>query len=146
MVSSRDRRSQGPGSGQVTDSADTYVTTSDATGPYGPAMENTAGLKTVSMGIENGRVFGHRKCQGPAIPVSPTGGETCGLSERETGPGRVSGVLCLCQGPGDRSLPPAKARGIRGQDTVERHAGLDPVMEKDRPMGAGKPGQPTAAE
>ena len=34
-----------------------------------------------------------------------------------------------CQGPGNGS-PPGKARGFRGQETVERHDGLDVVMEK----------------
>ena len=34
-----------------------------------------------------------------------------------------------CQGPGNASLP-GKARGFRGQETVERHGGFDVVMEK----------------
>ena len=34
-----------------------------------------------------------------------------------------------CQGPGTPSLP-GKARGFRGQETVERHGGFDGVMEK----------------
>ena len=38
------------------------------------------------------------------------------------------GVLA-CQAPGNGSLP-GKARGFRGQDTVERHGGFDVVMEK----------------
>ena len=38
------------------------------------------------------------------------------------------GVLA-CQGPGNRSLP-RKARGYRGQETVERHGRFDVVMEK----------------
>ena len=38
------------------------------------------------------------------------------------------GVLA-CQGPGNGSRP-GKARGFRGQDTVERHGGFDVVMEK----------------
>ena len=38
------------------------------------------------------------------------------------------GVL-LCQGVRKSSLP-GKARGFRGQDTVERHDGLDVVMKK----------------
>jgi len=38
------------------------------------------------------------------------------------------GVLA-CQGPENPSLP-GKARGFRGQDTVERHGGFDVVMEK----------------
>ena len=38
------------------------------------------------------------------------------------------GVL-VCQGVRKSSLP-GKARGFRGQDTVERHDGLDVVMEK----------------
>ena len=38
------------------------------------------------------------------------------------------GVL-VCKGPGNRSLP-GKARGFRGQDTVERHGGFDVIMEK----------------
>ena len=35
------------------------------------------------------------------------------------------GVLA-CHGPGNPSLP-GKARGFRGQDTVERHGGFDGV-------------------
>ena len=38
------------------------------------------------------------------------------------------GVLA-CQRPGNGNLP-GKARGFRGQDTVERHDGLSVVMEK----------------
>ena len=34
-----------------------------------------------------------------------------------------------CQGPGNRSLP-GKARGFRGQDTVDCHGGFDVVMEE----------------
>ena len=34
-----------------------------------------------------------------------------------------------CQPPGNGS-PPGKAQGFRGQDTVERHDGLDVIMEK----------------
>ena len=65
---------------------------------------------------------------GPAIPVSPQPARPA-VSERETGPGRVPG--CSAMSGAWRSQPaPAKARGITGQDTVERHAGLDPVMEK----------------
>ena len=35
----------------------------------------------------------------------------------------------VCQGVRESSLP-GKARGFRGQDTVERHDGLSVVMEK----------------
>ena len=38
------------------------------------------------------------------------------------------GVL-VCQGPGNRSLP-GKARGFRGQDTVERHGGFSAAVKK----------------
>jgi len=38
------------------------------------------------------------------------------------------GVLA-CHGPGNPSLP-GKARGFRGQDTVERHGSFGVVMEK----------------
>ena len=38
------------------------------------------------------------------------------------------GVLA-CQEPGNPSLP-GKARGFRGQETVEGHGGFDAVMEK----------------
>ena len=38
------------------------------------------------------------------------------------------GVLA-CQGPGNRSLP-GKARGFRGQDTVERHGGFSAAAVK----------------
>ena len=62
------------------------------------------------------------------VPVSPQAARPA-VSERETGPGRVPG----CSGmPGAwKSQPaPGKAHGRREQDTVERHGGLDVVMEK----------------
>ena len=73
----------------------------------------------------------------PAIPVSP---QTAGpaVPERESGPGGVSGCSAM---PGAWKSQPApdNARGIRVQDTVERHAGLDVVMEKIDPWGAENP-------
>ena len=36
----------------------------------------------------------------------------------------------LCQGPGNRSLSPAELAESGGQDTVERHCGLDVLKEK----------------
>ncbi len=62
------------------------------------------------------------------IPASPQAARPA-VSERGIGPGGVSGCSAM---PGAwRSQPaPGKARGIRGQDTVERHGGLDVVMEK----------------
>ena len=35
----------------------------------------------------------------------------------------------VCQGPGNGSLP-GKARGFRGQDTVERHGGFSAAVKK----------------
>ena len=88
---------------------------------------NTAGPKTVSMGIENGRVLGTESVRA-GHSGSPQAARPA-VSERETGPGRVPGCSAM---PGAwRSQPaPGKARGITGQDTVERHGGLDVVMEK----------------
>ena len=43
-------------------------------------------------------------------------------------PEAFRGVL-VCQGVRKSSLP-GKARGFRGHDTVERHGGLNVVMEK----------------
>ena len=68
------------------------------------------------------------KVSGPAIPVSPQAARPA-VSERETGPGRVPG----CSGmPGSEKVQPARqsCRIQGGQDTVERHAGLDAVTEK----------------
>ena len=65
---------------------------------------------------------------GPTIPVSPQAAGPA-VPEREIGAGGVPG----CSGmPGAWKLQPApgKARGFRGQDTVERHDGLSVVMEK----------------
>ena len=62
----------------------------------------------------------------PTIPVSPQAARPA-VSEREIGAGGVPG----CSGRGlEIAAAPGKARGFRGQDTVERHAGLDVVMEK----------------
>ena len=62
------------------------------------------------------------------IPVSPQAARPA-VSERETGTGRVPGCSAM---PGAwKSQPaPGKAHGRREQDTVERHGGLDVVMEK----------------
>ena len=64
----------------------------------------------------------------PTIPVFPQAARPA-VSERETGPGRVPGCSSM---PGAwKSQPaPGKAHGRREQDTVERHGGLDVVMEK----------------
>ena len=62
------------------------------------------------------------------IPVSPQAARPA-VSERDIGAGGVPG----CSGmPGAwKSQPaPGKARGFRGQDTVEGHGGFDVVMEK----------------
>ena len=63
-----------------------------------------------------------------ATPVSP---QTAGpaVPERGIGPGGVSGCSAV---PGSEKVEPARqsSRIQGGQDTVERHAGLDPVMEK----------------
>ena len=64
----------------------------------------------------------------PTIPASPQAARPA-VSEREIGAGSVPG----CSGmPGAwKSQPaPGKARGFRGQDTVEGHGGLDVVIEK----------------
>ena len=65
---------------------------------------------------------------GPAIPVSP---QTAGppVPERGIGPGGVSGCSAM---PGSEKVQPARQswRFQGGQDTIERHAGLDVVMEK----------------
>ncbi len=58
------------------------------------------------MGIENGRVFGHRKCQGPSVARGGSG----------------------ATGVGQRWSRPDLAEADR--DTVERHGSLDVVMEK----------------
>ena len=68
------------------------------------------------------------KASGPAIPVSPQAARPA-VSERETGPGRVPG----CSGmPGSEKVQPARQswQSQGSQDTVERHGGLDVVMEK----------------
>ena len=73
MVSSRDRLSQGPGSGQVT----AYQILMDDIGCHWTVWAghgNTAGLKTVSMGIENGRVLGTESVRAGHSGF-PTGGE-----------------------------------------------------------------------
>ena len=62
------------------------------------------------------------------IPASPQAARPA-VSERKIGAGGVPG----CSGmPGVRKSQPApgKARGFRGQDTVEGHGGFDVVMEK----------------
>jgi len=69
-----------------------------------------------------------RSLSEPAIPVSPQAAGPA-VPETEIGAGGVPG----CSGmPGAwKSQPvPGKARGFRGQDTVERHDGLGVVMEK----------------
>jgi len=58
-----------------------------------------------------------------AIPVSLQAAGPA-VPETEIGAG---GVL-VCQALGNRSLP-GKARGFRGQDTVERHGGFDVLIE-----------------
>ena len=63
-----------------------------------------------------------------AIPVSPQAARPA-VSEREIGPGGVSGCTGM---PGSEKVQPARqsSRIQGGQDTVERHAGLDAVTEK----------------
>ena len=76
---------------------------------------------------------------GPAIPVSPQAARPA-VSERGIGAGGVSG----CSGmPGSEKVQPARqsSRIQGGQDTVERHAGLDPLMEK---INQSEPERPTS--
>ena len=63
----------------------------------------------------------------PAIPVSPQAAGPA-VPETEIGAGGVPGCSGM-PGPGNPSLP-RKARGFRGQDTIERHGGFDVVMEE----------------
>ena len=64
----------------------------------------------------------------PALPVSP---QTAGppVPERGIGPGGVSGCSAM---PESEKVQPARQswRFQGGQDTIERHGGLDVVMEK----------------
>ena len=64
----------------------------------------------------------------PAIPVSPQAAVPA-VPETGIGPGGVPGCPAM---PGSEQVQPAprKARGFRGQDTIERHGGLGVVMEK----------------
>ena len=98
----------------------------ESTGPFGTLAnsydrDDSPGSDRDHGSTERAGHSGFPQAAGPAVP------------EREIGAGRVSG----CSGmPGAwKSQPaPGRARGIRGQDTVERHGGLDPVMEKiDQP-------------
>ena len=63
----------------------------------------------------------------PTVPVSPQGGDLRSLRGKSVQEA-FRGVL-VCQGPGNRSLP-GKARGFRGQDTVERHGGFSAAAVK----------------
>ena len=62
-----------------------------------------------------------------AIPNSPQAAGQRSL-RRESVHEAFRGVPA-CQGPGNLSLP-GKARGLRGQDTVEGYGGFDVVMER----------------
>ncbi len=64
----------------------------------------------------------------PTRPVSPQAARPA-VPEMEIRPGGVSGCSAM---PGSEKVQPAprKARGFRGQDTIERHGGLGVVMEK----------------
>ena len=73
----------------------------------------------------------------PAIPVSPRGGPA--VAERGIGPGGVSG--CCGMTRSERVQPARQSSRIQGgQDTVERHGGLDDVMEKIDPWVLENPG------
>ena len=76
---------------------------------------------------------------GPAIPVSPQAARPA-VSERGIGAGGVSGCSAM---PGSEKVQPARqsSRIQEGQDTVEHHAGLDPVMEK---INQSEPERPTS--
>ena len=62
------------------------------------------------------------------IPVSPQAARPA-VSEREIGAGGVPGCSGML-GAWKSQPAPGKARGFRGQDTVEGHGGFDVVMEK----------------
>ncbi len=64
----------------------------------------------------------------PAIPASPQAAGPA-VPERGIAPGGVSGCSAM-PGTGKTQPAPVRARGFRGQDSVERHAGLDAVREK----------------
>ena len=65
---------------------------------------------------------------GPTIPVSPQAAGPA-VPEREIGPANGFRGALACQRPGNGSLP-GKARGFRGQDTVELPVDLDAVLDK----------------
>ena len=77
-----------------------------------------------------------RCAAGPAVPAShgPPARRTRAVQWRDLRSLRRKSVqeafrgVLACQGPGNPNLP-GKARGFRGQDTVERHGGFDVVME-----------------
>ena len=64
----------------------------------------------------------------PTIPASPQAARPA-VSERKIGAGGVPGCSGM-PGAWKSQTAPGKARGFRGQDTVQGHGGLDVVMEK----------------
>ena len=92
-------------------------------------MDLSGRWRTVAIGtVRPDRITTAGPLSEPALPVSP---QTAGpaVSERGIGPG---GVSECCAMPESEKVQPARQswRFQGGQDTIERHGGLDVVMEK----------------